>query len=126
MGVGLPVGTHFSTTNQFNTTYKINMDLSGWDICTVQVVGPVNGRINILGTNDSGENQQNTQGNATLAINFSPIQATDLSTGASVNAIYGPGLFKIPVNAQFLSLQGSPAATPTNVYRIKLFNSKMS
>jgi hypothetical protein len=126
MGVGKPLTPNFSTTNQFNTTYKINLDLSGWDQTTVHVVGPVIGRINILGSNDSGEQQQNTQGNATLAINFSPIQATDLSTGSSVNAIYGPGLFKIPVNAQFLSLQGSPAATPTNVYRIRIFNSKTS
>lgn len=126
MGVGKPLGPNINTTDVFNTTYKINLDLSGWDQCTVQVVGPMSGRINVLGTNDSGAQPQNTQGNASLAINFTPIQATDLSTGSAVNAIYGAGLFKIPVNAQFLSLQGSPAATPTNVYRINIFNSKTS
>ena len=126
MGVGKPLTPNINTTNQFNTTYKINLDLSHWDQTTIHVVGPVIGRINILGSNDSGAQPQNTQGNASLAINFSPIQATDLSTGTAVNAIYGPGLFKVPVNAQFLSLQGAPAATPTSVYRILLFNYKTS
>lgn len=124
MGLGRPSLDNLTTP--FNTVYHIYRDLSGWEKVTVQVVGPMSGRINILGTNDSGAQQQNTQGNAQLAINYSPIQATDLSTGSAVNAIYGPGLFKIEANAQFLNLQGVPAGSPTNVYRILLFTSKTS
>jgi hypothetical protein len=124
MSVGRPSLDNLTTG--FNSVYHIYRDLSGWDQCTIQVVGPLLGRINILGTNDSGAQPQNTQGNAQLAINYTPIQATDLSNGASVNAIYGPGLFKVSVNAQFLNLQGVPATSPTNVYRILLFNTKIN
>lgn len=122
MAVGRP--SLDDLTTPFNSVYQIYRDLSGWDKCTIQVVGPVLGRINIFGTNDSGAQLQTTQGNARLAINYTPIQATDLSTGTAVNAIYGPGLFTVTVNAQFMKLQGSPATTPTNVYRLLLFNEK--
>lgn len=124
MGLGKPITDNL--TQQFNTVYQITRDLSGWDKCTIAVVGPVIGRLNILGSNDSGAQPQNTQGNAQLAINFSPIQATDLSNGTAVNAIYGPGLFRVDVAAQFMRLQGSPAATPTSIYRLLLFNSKIN
>lgn len=126
MGVGKALTPAIDLTTQFNSVYQIYADMSGWEKTTVQVVGPLFGRINLLGTNDSGYQQQTTQGNARLAINYTPIQGTDLSTGTAVNAIYGPGLFKIDVNAQFLKLQGSPAAAGTNVYRILMFNSKTS
>ena len=99
--------------------------MSGWDKTTIQVVGPLTGRINIMGSNDSGYQLQNTQGSAALAINFQPIQAKQLFTGSMVNAIYGAGLFEVDVNAQFLQLQGSPAAAGTNVYRLLMFNSKI-
>ena len=78
-----------------------------------------------MGSNDSGYQLQNTQGSAALAINFQPIQAKQLSTGSMVNAIYGAGLFEVDVNAQFLQLQGFPAAAGTNVYRLLMFNSKI-
>ena len=122
MAIGRPISDY---SGIFNSTYKINVDLSGWDKTTIQVVGPLTGRINIMGSNDSGYQLQNTQGSAALAINFQPIQAKQLSTGSMVNAIYGSGLFEVDVNAQFLQLQGSPAAAGTNVYRLLMFNSKI-
>ncbi|MBP9720365.1 MAG: hypothetical protein KBD02_03805 [Bacteroides sp.] len=112
-------------TKQFNSTYNITLDMSGWDKTTVQTSGAVLGTINIQGSNDGGANASN-QGDAELAINFTPIQAKNLATGSMVNAIYGAGLFEIDINAQYLRLQGAPAGTPTNVYRILLFNSKIS
>jgi len=112
-------------TKQFNSTYNITLDMSGWDKTTVQTSGAVLGTINIQGSNDGGANASN-QGDAELAINFTPIQAKNLAIGSMVNAIYGAGLFEIDINAQYLRLQGAPAGTPTNVYRILLFNSKIS
>lgn len=122
MAIGKPILRDLTTP--FNSVYQIYSDMSGWDRCTIQVVGPLSGRINIMGTNDSGAQQQNTYGNAMLAINYTPILAKDLSTGSMVNAIYGAGLFEVDINAQFLKLQGSPASAGTNVYRILLFNQK--
>jgi len=122
MALGKPLGDF---TKQFNSTYNITLDMSGWDKTTVQTSGAVLGTINIQGSNDGGANASN-QGDAELAINFTPIQAKNLATGSMVNAIYGAGLFEIDINAQYLRLQGAPAGTPTNVYRILLFNSKIS
>ncbi len=122
MSLGRPI----DATNQFNTVYQITNDVSGWDKVTVQVVPPISGVIYVYGTNDAGSRQGVTDGNAELAINFNPIQATNLATGAAANSISAAGNYKVDVNAQFLRLQGSPAATPTNVYKLLLFNSKIS
>lgn len=109
----------------FNSLYKINLDMSGWDRTTIEVTGGLSGRINLMGSNNDG--QTATQmGNAQLAVDFYPVQATNLGTGAIVNAIYGNGLFEVPINAQFLRLQGSPASAGTSVYRLTVFNSKIS
>lgn len=122
MAVGKPLGNF---AQQFNSVYNIALDLSGWDKTTIQVVGPLAGAIAIQATNDSGAVLGETQGNAELAINFKPVQVTNIETGTATNYIYGPGLFKYDVNAQFLKLQGIPAAAGTNVYKLMLFNSKI-
>lgn len=109
----------------FNSLYKVTLDMSGWDKTTIQTTGAVLGTINIFGTNDSGAQQQTTQGNASLAINFTPLQAKNLATGTMVNAIYGAGLFEVDINSEFLRLQGAPAAAGTNVYRLLFFHSKV-
>ena len=121
MAIGKPIPDQAST---FNSVYKITSDLSGWDKTTVQVVSPINGSIYIYGSNDGDAVQGVQQGNASLAINFTPIQATNLATGAAVNVISAAGNYSVPVNAQFLRLQGNPAAAGTNVYKLLLFNSK--
>lgn len=122
MAIGRPLGDQ---SQIFNTQYKITLDVSGWDNITVQVLGPMGGRINVQGSNDAGTTAYQ-YGSAALAQNFTNIQATDLSTNTAANAIYGPGLFKIPVNAQYLRLQGSPASAGTNVYKLFIFDSKGS
>ncbi len=122
MSLGRPLG---DVSQTFNSVYKVTLDMSGWDKTTVQVVGPMGGRINLLGSNDGGQTNY-ASGNASLAINFTPIQATDLSTGTTVNAIYGAGMFAVTVNAQYLRLQGSPASAGTSVYRMNIFDSKGS
>jgi len=113
-------------TTPFNSVYQINRDVAGWDKMTVQVVAPIYGALYIYGTLDAGEQQQNTQGNATLAINYTPIQATNLATGTAVATITAAGMYAVNAsNQQFVRLQGNPAGTPTNVYRILITNSKI-
>ena len=121
MAIGRP---NLDYTRDFNSQYNITLDMSGWDKTTVQVVGPMLGTINLQGSNDGGQTNYQSA-NAQLAINFTPIQGKNLTTGTSTNAIYGPGLFEIDINAQYLRLQGSPADTPTSIYRLLLFNSKI-
>ena len=120
MAIGKPIPDQAST---FNSVYKITSDLSGWEKTTVQVVSPINGSIYIYGSNDGDAVQGVQQGNAELAINFTPIQATNLATGTAVSVISAAGNYSVPVNAQFLRLQGNPVGA-TNVYKLLLFNSK--
>jgi len=112
----------------YNSVYKINMDMSGWDKTTIQVVAPIYGAMYIYGSNDGDQVTGVQMGDASLAINFTPIQATNLATGTAVNSISAAGNYKVDINAQFLRLQGNPTtgATIANVYKILLFNSKIS
>lgn len=112
-------------TNSFNTVYNITQDMSGWDKTTVQIVGPVSGVIYPYVSNDANALQGVRDGNASLAINFGTAQVTNLATGSAVTSISAAGNYSMTVNAQFLRLQGNPAATPTNVYKLLLFNSKI-
>lgn len=122
MAIGKPLSDYAS---EYNSIYKITLDLSGWDKCTVQVVAPFGGVMNVQSSNDSGAVLAVTQGNAELAQNFVPVQVKNLLTGTSSPYIYGAGMYEYDVNAQFLRLQGSPAAAGTNVYKLLLFNSKI-
>lgn len=121
MAIGKPLPDYAS---EFNSQYKITVDLSGWDKTTIQVVSPVGGTLAIQASNDSGAGST-TQGNASLATNFSSVQVKNLQSGSSVNYIYGSGLFEYDVNAQFLRIQGQPAAAGTTVYKLLIFNSKI-
>lgn len=123
MGLNRPLADLAQT---FNSVYNITLDLSGWDKTTIQVVAPMSGAIVVYNTNDSGAIQGVTQGNAELAINFNPVQVTNLATGTATNSISAAGDYKYEVNAQFLRLQGSPADTPTNVYKLLINNQKVS
>lgn len=111
---------------EFNSLYKITLDLNGWDKSTLQIESPFSGQITALATNDGGAITGVTQGNAQLAINFVPVQVKNLLTGTSSAYIYGAGLYEYDVNAQFLRLQGTPAGAGTSVYKLLLNNQKIS
>lgn len=125
MGLSRPIA---DLSAAFNSVYNITQDMSNWDKTTVQVVAPVTGTLYIYGSNDADAVIGVQDGNASLAINFTPIQATNLATGAAVTTITAAGNYKVDANAQFLRLQGNPTtgATITNVYKLLLFNSKIS
>ena len=111
-------------TGKFNSQYNITQDLAGWDKTCIQVVGPVTGTLFIYGSLDPGSTPYST-GSANTALNFTPIQATNLATGTAVASINAAGLYLVTNNQQFLRLQGNPAATPTNVYRLLMFSQKV-
>lgn len=123
MALGKPIPDQSAT---FNSVYKITLDMSGWDKTNIQVIAPIGGALVVYGSNDANAVQGVQQGNAELAINFQSIQATNLATGAAVNSISAAGNYSVDINAQFLRLQGTPAAAGTNVYKLLLFHSKVS
>ncbi len=125
MAIGKPVNQAMDFTGQFNSTYNITLDLSGWDKTTIQLVSPMGGAVVVYATNDAGALQGVRDGNASLATNFNPVQVTNLATGSAVSSMSAAGNYKYDVNAQFLRLQGAPAAAGTNVYKILFFNSKI-
>lgn len=113
-------------TSTYNSVYQINRDVSGWDKMTIGIVGPVLGTMYVYGTIDAGYNKDVTQGNAALAINYTPIQVVNLATGVATNSITAAGMYRATANdQQFIRLQGNPAGTPTNIYRINLWQSKI-
>ncbi len=122
MAIGKPLGDY---ATDFNTLYKITLDLSGWDKTDINVVPPMSGAINIYATNDAGALLGVTQGNAQLATNFTPVEVTNLATHATTTSISAAGNYSYTVNAQFLRLQAVPASAGTNVYKLLLFNSKI-
>jgi len=61
-------------TQQFNTVYNIQLDMSGWDKATIQVVSPVGGSIAVLATNDNGAVFGVSGGSPETATNFSLIR----------------------------------------------------
>lgn len=123
MSLNRPLGDF---AREFNSLYKINLDLNGWDKTTFQIEAPMVGQVTALATNDSGAVLGETQGNAQLAINFVPVQVKNLLTGTSSPYIYGAGLYEYDVNAQFLRLQGTPAGAGCSVYKLLLNNQKIS
>lgn len=125
MGLGKQITDDLTTT--FNSVYQLNRDVSGYDKLTIQVSGTMLGTAYIYGTIDSGASQGVNQGNAALAINYTPIQATNLATGSAVTSITSAGMYTVNAsNQQFVRIQGNPAGTPTNIYRILLWESKES
>lgn len=122
MGLGKPLG---DLAFQYNSTYNIVLDVSGWDKVGIQVVSPFVGAINVYNTNDSGAVQGVTQGNATLATNFNPTQVTNLATGSASTVISAAGNYNYDVKSQFLKLQGNPQGAGASVYKLLLFNSKI-
>ncbi len=108
---------------EFNSLYKITIDTSGWDKTIVQMV-TLAGSALIYGTLDSGSNAS-TQGNASLAINFTPIQAVDLSSGTAVSTLATGKLYRVTDDQQFLRIQGVPAQAGTSVYKLLIFNQKV-
>jgi hypothetical protein len=104
--------------------YHIELNVSGWDTVTLQVVAPVVGVTSIYGTINDGMSQgslypSNNYG-ASRARDWSAIQAVDLATGTATGTISAAGLYAIPVNTPNIRLAGGG-----NIYGLFQFNSKI-
>jgi hypothetical protein len=119
----MSLGRRLDLTQDYkNNIYSITLDVSNWDTVTAHILDPVAAPVYIYGTNDAGAGQGITDGNASLATNFSPIQGVNLATGSAVNSMSAAGIVAVPVNAQFMRFQGGGA----DVYRLYVFNQKLS
>lgn len=124
MGLSYQSGDY---AREFNSLYKITLDMSNWDRTTVQLVSPMSGGVYIYGSNDGGSIIGQREGSPKTAQNFNPVQATNLATGtASSGLISSAGDYEISINAQYLRLQGNPAAAGTSIYKILFNHSKVS
>lgn len=116
----MAIGRNIDVTQDYkNSIYNLNLDMSGWDTCTIQLVAPVAGAISVYGSNDSGAILGVTQGNAELATHFTQIQGVNLATSTAVSSLATAGLLAVPINAQYLKITG------LDVYKMILFNSKI-
>ena len=114
---------NFDYTLQYKqNVYSITIDVSGWDKANVHAVAPIAAPIYVYGSNNSGAVQGVTYGNAELAIDFYPVQATNLATGGATTSISAEGVYSVPVNNQFIRLQGGGA----DVYSLFISTTKSS
>lgn len=85
------------------------IDVSNWDYVVAQFIAPT-GTINITATNDSGDVQGTTDGDASTAENFTTVYATKLSTNTAVTAVDAAGMYRINVAGRYLKFGGTSAA----------------
>lgn len=113
--------SHLDLTRQYKQNiYNVYLDVSGWDKITFHAIGTVAAPVYVYGTNNPGDLQGVRDGDATLATDWSAIQATNLATGTAVTSFSAPGLYTVNVNAQFVKLVGA------DIYRLLAFNTKVS
>jgi len=101
-------------TAAFNASAKYVMDISEWDNVVVQLETP-SAPINFNATNDSNAITGITDGSAVSAIQFQPIQATNLATGTSVTSASANGMFRFGVVGKFLELVATGGTTATKI-----------
>lgn len=102
----MATSTILDITSEFNSVGHKNIDMSGWDSVTIQLVTPT-GTITFNGSNDDGSVTGAVQGNANSAINWTAIQATNLNTGAAATTGAASGLWRVSAFPRFLQLTGS-------------------
>lgn len=122
MGIAIPPKD--ITLQYKQNVYHIELNVSGWDTCTLQVIGAVSGTLAIYGTINDGMSQgslypSNNYG-ASRARDWSAIQAVNLATGSAVSTITAAGLYAVPVNTPYIKLGGGG-----DVYGLWQFNSKI-
>lgn len=91
--------------------YHIELDVSGYDKVTFQVIAPLASAIYVYGTLNDGMSRgslypPNNNYNAKNALDWSLIQATNLATGSAVSSIASAGLYTVTVNTPYIKLGG--------------------
>lgn len=106
-------------TNTTFTNGKVVLDISEWEVVSIQVIGG-GGTISLLATNNPGDVTGVTDGGALDATDFNAVQAVNLSTGVAVTAVTGTNIFRItPAGFKFLQIGDGSTATATKVLVFK-------
>ncbi len=105
----MALSTVIDVTTDFNADGLANIDISGWDWVTVQLITPA-AAVTFNGTNDDGSVTGAVQGSAASLINLTAIQGINLNTGVGATTGAVSGLWRFPVVSRFLQLSGTTAA----------------
>lgn len=92
---------------------NLNIDVTGWDWVTVQIITP-SSAISFKTTNDDGSVSGAVSGNAKAATNWLTCQGIDLSSGSGVTSVSASANVRFPVVGRFIQLSSS-AATAVKV-----------
>lgn len=111
----------YDYTYNINNQQQVTFDVGEWDRVTIQFVAPIVATAYLYGSLDAGAVQSQTQGNAALATNFTPIQGKNLATGTLSSSITGAGLYEVDTNSKFLRINGSGLS----VYKLLVSNMKI-
>lgn len=114
----MALSTVIDVSIDFNADGIANIDLSGWDWATVQLIGTVN-TVTFNGSNDDGSVTGAVSGDALKAINWTTMQGINLSTGVGATTGAVAGMWRFPVVSRFLQLSG------TTVTKILVYLSKI-
>jgi len=111
--------THDWTYN-INNQKQVTLDVGEWDRVTIQAVAPIVATAYIYGSLDGGDIQGVTQGNASIATNFTAVRATNLATGSAVTEITAAGSYLVDVNTKYLKIGGGGVS----IYKLMTFHTK--
>ena len=104
----MAISTTQDVTADFNADGSANVDLSGWDSATVQLIGPA-AAVSFLGSNDDGSVTGSVQGSVFSALNFTALFMTNLATGVGATTGAVAGLWRSNALPRFLQLTGTTA-----------------
>lgn len=105
----MAISTTIDITADFNADGSANVDLSGWDSVTVQLITPA-AAVSFFGSNDDGSVAGSVQGSSAQALNFTALFMTNLATGVGAATGTVAGLWRSETLPRFLQLTGTTAA----------------
>jgi hypothetical protein len=91
-----------------------NIEVGGYQTLSVQLINP-SGNFFFQASSDSGAVQGVSDGNASTAINFNPVMATDISTNTSGTLANTSGNYSINIEFRFLQILSDAGVTADKV-----------
>lgn len=98
-------------TADINANGRCHLDIGGFDYCVVQLVSP-NTTATFSSTNDGGDIQGVSDGNAVAATNWVAVQGTNLNSGSAVTSLASSGIVRFSYVGQYFKIEG-PGLTVT-------------
>lgn len=109
---------------QFNEKGYVNLDTAGWETIVVHIIG-MTGTFYFNNSNDGGAIQGQTDNAPQTAINFQPVQGTNLATGTQSVSTATPGLYRFQYIGQYLQITNN-TETPNTITKLLITFSKIS